>query len=236
MKNHNEFHLIEEIIALSVATTWDPAKIEWELERIVRLDAEDGDTPETCLCSHSPIMELCYLRNTKNGSEALVGNVCVTKFLGLNSELLFACANRIAEDDDKAQNIETIDYGRQHGWYSDWEYGFLVDTIRKRTLSPKQAARRRDLNDRLLTNLNYHHPNLTARREQIAVATLKPLQHPKTVTLKPSMIASFDSPFHHRTSMVTAMLSTSMVGTSTLFSAIPSCCGAMIRSRCPLGA
>jgi hypothetical protein len=67
-----EFQLTTEIIARSVATTWDAAKLEWSL-----LEVYEAEEPETCLCGHFPIIELCVLSNRRNQAEATVGNCCV---------------------------------------------------------------------------------------------------------------------------------------------------------------
>ena len=45
----SEYKLAEQIIQLSVANTWDEAKLEWQLEEIYR-----QEEPDTCLCGHSP--------------------------------------------------------------------------------------------------------------------------------------------------------------------------------------
>jgi hypothetical protein len=68
----SQYKLTEEILARSVAKTWDAAKLEWHLE-----DMYESDEPDTCLCGHTPIIELCFLRNRFNDKDALVGNCCV---------------------------------------------------------------------------------------------------------------------------------------------------------------
>ena len=52
-----ESKLIQEIIKLSVADIWEIAKCEWEL-----IEIYFSDEPETCLCGHYPIIELCEIR------------------------------------------------------------------------------------------------------------------------------------------------------------------------------
>ena len=79
------YKLGRAIIALSEADRWDRARLEWWIEEIY-IQRE----PETCLCGHFPINELCVLRNEKNGHSAIVGNVCVKKFMKLSSDKMFA--------------------------------------------------------------------------------------------------------------------------------------------------
>jgi hypothetical protein len=57
VKNVSQSQLITEILARSVAQTWDEARREWSLYEIY-----EAYEPETCLCGHFPIIELCVLR------------------------------------------------------------------------------------------------------------------------------------------------------------------------------
>lgn len=142
----NQFRLFREIIALSESKDWDEAKLEWDLKRVYR-----EEEPLTCLCGHFPIIEICVLTNRNNGNLAEVGNVCVTKFLGLESDLIFSGLRRIAKDGDKALNEAAINYAFEQRWINDWEKGFCLDTMRKRKLSAKQALKRAQINRLVLT-------------------------------------------------------------------------------------
>ncbi len=84
VKNVSQFQLTTEILERSVAQTWDEARREWSLYEIY-----EADEPETCLCGHFPIIELCVLRNRHNGIQATVGNCCVKHFIGLPSDRIF---------------------------------------------------------------------------------------------------------------------------------------------------
>jgi hypothetical protein len=53
--------LHSEIIARSEATAWDEAKREWTLKNVWMCD-----DPETCLCGHHPIKEICEIENQVN--------------------------------------------------------------------------------------------------------------------------------------------------------------------------
>ena len=66
-KNVSQSKLITEILERSVAQTWDEARREWSLYEVY-----EADEPETCLCGHFPIIELCVLRNRRNGIQATV--------------------------------------------------------------------------------------------------------------------------------------------------------------------
>ncbi|MEV9638335.1 hypothetical protein ABZO35_28195, partial [Burkholderia pseudomallei] len=61
----SEFKLTAEIIARSKAKTWDLAKTEWSLAEVY-----EAEEPETCLCGHFPIIEICTLKNRVTGQTA----------------------------------------------------------------------------------------------------------------------------------------------------------------------
>lgn len=137
--------LSEAIIARSVSTRWDEAKLEWHLASVYY-----ADEPETCLCGHFPIVELCVLTNRRNGCEAVVGNHCVKKFMGLPSDKIFVALKRIQRSREAPLNPEAIAYAHQRGWINDWERSFYFDTWRKRELSDRQNSVRVKINEMVL--------------------------------------------------------------------------------------
>lgn len=143
------FKLAAEIIALSNADSWELAKIEWVLDSIYF-----AEEPETCLCGHFPIIELCELKNAKNGSSATVGNCCVKKFLGLPSDKIFQAVKRIRVDSDKNLNGETIEHAYSKGWINKWEYEFYGDVFTKRKFSDKQLAKKKQINEKILKRMS----------------------------------------------------------------------------------
>ena len=100
-----DYKLPEEIVARSVANSWDEARLEWRIE-----DTYWEQEPDTYLCGQFPMNEMCYLRNIKNGQRALVGNICVKKFLDLPSDKMFDAIKRIAKDETEALNPEAIEH------------------------------------------------------------------------------------------------------------------------------
>ncbi len=147
-ENRNEYRLTQEIIALSRASDWDRAKLEWILEGVYM-----ADEPETCLCGHFPIIEICGLRNLYNDNYTEVGNVCVKKFLGLPSDKIFRSVKKVRKDEEKSLNAETIQYAYNKGWMSIWERDFSMDTIRKLKPSLKQLAKRVEINRKIMRNM-----------------------------------------------------------------------------------
>jgi hypothetical protein len=144
-----EYRLFREIIARSIADTWDEAKLEWKLNAIWF-----EDMPDTCLCGHFPIIEICEIINRENGAVAQVGNCCVKKFLGLPSDKIFQAIKRVRKDITKGLNAEAVEHAHERGCINDWERGFYLDTSRKRVLSPRQKAKREQINQRVLRCLS----------------------------------------------------------------------------------
>jgi hypothetical protein len=142
----SEFKLTQGLIALSVGNTWDEAKLEWGLEHVWR-----EDEPDTCLCGHTPIIEICLLRNKKNSNSAIVGNCCVKKFTHLPSDLIFQAVKRIQDDVERSINAETIQHAYDKGWINEWERKFYMDTWRKRKLSGAQHKKRIQINEKVLS-------------------------------------------------------------------------------------
>ena len=144
----SEYRLSQEIVSRSNSKTWDEAKLEWVLN-----DVYEADEPETCLCGHHPIIELCSLRNKVNGSFATVGNCCVKKFIGLPSDLIFQAVKRIRRDNTKSLNVEAIDYAHTKNWISDWERTFYFNIMRKRILTTKQRTKKVQINAKFILKM-----------------------------------------------------------------------------------
>lgn len=144
----SEYKLTQEIIQRSQSEAWDFAKLEWALNEIY----EAGE-PETCLCGHFPIIEICVLKNKLNGQFATVGNCCVKKFIGLPSDLIFKAVKRVRMDKEKSLNAEALHYAYEKKWINKWDFDFSIDTMRKRILTGKQLQARMRVNEKMLFNM-----------------------------------------------------------------------------------
>lgn len=147
----SKYQLISRIIQLSVAKTWDEARLEWSL-----FDVCMAEIPETCICGHYPIIELCTITNTHNQNTVTVGNCCVKKFIGLPSDKIFQSVKRVQKDLQKSLNMESIEHAFQRGWINRWERDFCVSNLRKRLLSEKQLAKRAQINIKVLSRIRRH--------------------------------------------------------------------------------
>lgn len=144
----SEFKLTTEIVARSVSSVWDAAKLEWTLHEVYQ--AED---PDTCVCGHFPIIELCVLRNKLNRELATVGNCCVKKFIGLPSDLIFQAIKRVRVDATKSLNGESLAHAKEKGWINQWEYDFYLKIMRKRNLTTKQTEKKLQINRKFMHNM-----------------------------------------------------------------------------------
>lgn len=153
--SHYLRNLSRHIIGLSEASTWGVAKLEWELDHVENVfDTDDEAEHEECPCGHYPISELCWIRNTKNGNETFVGNVCVKKFMGMQAGTVAAGFRRVLANRQKALNEAATLFAFDKGWINEWERDFCLDTKNKRKLTGRQLAKREQINDKVLRLLH----------------------------------------------------------------------------------
>jgi hypothetical protein len=144
-EGYNFKALSTAILQLSRATDWESARKEWSLIHVY-----ESDENETCLCEHYPIREICVIRNKITGHQTEVGNVCVKRFLGIRSDLIFSALKRVRKDETKSLNADAISFFYQSHTINDWEYGFLQNTKAKRSLSFAQLQTRLKINRKVL--------------------------------------------------------------------------------------
>lgn len=141
---HNFERLKAHILPLSDAQQFDAARGEWEL-----VGVEVSEEFDNCPCGHE-IKEHCYIENKVTGHKTYVGNVCINRFMGLETGNLFAGLKRIKADPGANPNHDLIEYAHKLGYIFEREYSFLLQTRFKRKLSPKQKAWKEKINRRIL--------------------------------------------------------------------------------------
>ena len=145
------YQLIDEIIELSESKHWETAKLEWEFEKIYL-----SDTPQTCLCGHFPIVNICVIRNRKNHYQTEVGNCCINKFLDIdNGNKILISIKRLKTDDSKSMSPEALFYLYDKNVISQNEYDIYSDIQRKRNLSVKQLDLKKRINKKLINFTSY---------------------------------------------------------------------------------
>tara|TARA_B100000700_G_scaffold330037_1_gene454279 strand:+ start:115 stop:576 length:462 start_codon:yes stop_codon:yes gene_type:complete len=148
MSEHNFEKLKSHIMPLSESDLFDEAKKEWKL-----VGAVVNEEWSECPCGQQ-IKEECYLENKKNGKKTFVGNVCVNRFMGIDTGQLLAGLKRIAKDIYSHANHDVIHYARENGFlFDDKEHRFLLSTANKRKLSEKQRQWKAKINRRILNGL-----------------------------------------------------------------------------------
>lgn len=144
MDGHNYERLKAHIIPLSVSQDFDAARTEWDL-----IFVELSEEFDSCPCGQQ-ILEHCYIRNRLSGKETYVGNVCINRFLGIDTGSLFDGLKRIRANPEANANEAVIEYAQKNGYLYEKEYNFLHDTKRKRKPSGSVLSWKRKINHRIL--------------------------------------------------------------------------------------
>ena len=134
---NDKFKLMSEIIARSKNKTWQEAVKEWYL-----VSLKVVDEPQTCICGHFPIKQLCIIEHDNTGEQLTLGNHCITHFLGLPVNKLRSSVKRVTDDITKSFTKDIVDTAWKEFWIDDWEYDFYKNIIRKRKLSPHQMQKK----------------------------------------------------------------------------------------------
>jgi hypothetical protein len=167
---HNEIKFKAAILALSTSSDWDEAKAEWDLH-FVYIDAAD----RACECEHSPIHQICVIKNRKNSASTEVGNVCVRRFLRLLSNRIFSVLKRLQSDIQKSLNPVALDLFRDRGVISYGEAEeYKVYWRRRTTLSDDQRAQKLDINTRVLAYFATEAAALIAKANAAGLTISKP--------------------------------------------------------------
>lgn len=148
MSNKYLNNLGNHIVSLSLSNSFTDAKKEWVLDNVTI-----SEESESCPCGHENIKELCYIKNIINGNITFVGNVCVNKFVGIDTGNIFSGIKRIKADVYANPNEDLIIYAYKKKILYDNEYTFLIDTKNKRKLSNKQLEWKRKINLKILDKL-----------------------------------------------------------------------------------
>ena len=146
----SQHKLITALLALSQSDVWREAQLEWEFATIYQ-----GQGDDSCLCGHTPIIELCKLRNKLNANTAIVGNCCVKRFFNIQTDLIFDAVKRIERDPTRSVNLRTLNQAVSEAWITRWEYDFYKQIHKKqyRKLSPKRAAIKIEVNHKILRRI-----------------------------------------------------------------------------------
>ncbi len=140
---HNFERLKAHILPLSRAQNFELARREWSL-----IGIEVSEEFDNCPCGQE-IKEHCFIRNSETGNTTYVGNVCINRFIGIDTGNLFAGLRRIAQDSSANANEDLIVHAYKLGYIYESECKFLMETKHKRKLSSKQVAWKEKINRRI---------------------------------------------------------------------------------------
>ena len=145
MEGHNFEQLKAHILPLSVSNDFNTARTEWDL-----VGVEVSDEFDNCPCGQD-IKEHCYIRNRLTGRTTYVGNVCINRFMQIETGNLFDGLKRIAQDDTANANHDLIEHAYRMGYlFSEKECTFLKQATRKRKLSQAQISWKQKINRRII--------------------------------------------------------------------------------------
>ncbi|RRD22035.1 hypothetical protein ECB98_21955 [Brucellaceae bacterium VT-16-1752] len=145
VEGHNFEGLKSHIVPLSNAKSFETARLEWDL-----VGVEISEELDECPCGQN-ILEHCHIRNRLNGATTYVGNVCINRFVGIDTGNLFEGLKRIQEDLSANANDDLIEHAYRMGYlFDDKEYRFLKQTKLKRKLSAAQLSWKKKINRRIL--------------------------------------------------------------------------------------
>jgi len=143
--------LKKHILAMSHAQDFTQACLEWHLVNIYLTEEWDN-----CPCGQD-IKEHCEIANRVTGAQTFVGNVCINRFIPLNTATLFAGLKRIRANRVANVNEDLIAHAEARGFLFPKESVFLRQTARKRSLSEKQLAWKEKINRRILEGIVVRH-------------------------------------------------------------------------------
>ena len=140
---HNYEKLKAHILPLSHSSHFETARGEWRL-----VGVEITEEFDSCPCGQN-IKEHCYIQNSITGHSTHVGNVCINRFMGIETGTLFDGLKRITSDQFANANIDVIEHGYKLGFIYESELKFLMDTRFKRKPTSAQLEWKRKINRRI---------------------------------------------------------------------------------------
>lgn len=141
---HNFERLKAHILPLSHSQDFSTARHEWKL-----IGIEVSEEFDNCPCGQE-IKEHCYIENQLTGKRTYVGNVCINRFIGIDTGNLFDGLRRIAQDITANPNKDLINHAYNLGYIYEGEYKFLMQTRLKRNLSVRQIEWKKKINQRII--------------------------------------------------------------------------------------
>ncbi len=141
--DHNLERLSAHILPLSHASDFESARKEWKL-----VGVEISEEFDNCPCGQD-IKEHCHIENAITKNKTYVGNVCINRFLGIDTGNLFLGLKRISTTPTANANEDLIIHAYKLGYIYENEYKFLMETKLKRKLTLSQLVWKEKINRRI---------------------------------------------------------------------------------------
>ena len=151
-------NLKDHILPQSQSQDWETAKSEWEFDTVEFHDRDEG--PTNCPCSHE-IYEMCWIENTMTHQRTYVGNVCVNRFMDIDTVPLVSGLKRIKKDVSARISKNVIEYAWRKGYlWGNEEKSFLLSIAQKqnRRLTEKQLAWKQKIRRRIIKQIYVSKP------------------------------------------------------------------------------
>jgi len=156
--------LQERIIELSEAKDFAAARLEWEVSGVYEI--EQDEELEACLCGYPQIRHVCEIRNKQNGNMAIVGNSCVSRFLGPHNRAITEALARIIKDPTRPLNAAVLDFLHERKVISPCDYEASIRSTRKRKLTTSLRELRTRVNSLAITYFRRRDPDVRALATQ----------------------------------------------------------------------
>jgi hypothetical protein len=156
--------LQERIIAMSEAKDFAAARNEWEVSGVYELEQEEELA--TCLCGYPQIRHVCEIRNKQNGNMAIVGNSCVSRFLGPHNRAITEALSRIIKHPARSLNGAVLDFLHQRKVISPCDYETSIRSTRKRKLTTSLRELRARVNSLAIAYFRRRDPEVRALATQ----------------------------------------------------------------------
>jgi len=156
--------LQQRIVELSESKVFGTARIEWEVSGVYEIEQEEE--LETCLCGYPQIRHVCEIRNKQNGNTAIVGNSCVSRFLGPHNRAITEAVARIIKDQTRPLNAAVLDFLHERKVISPCDYEASIRSTRKRKLTTSLRELRTRVNSLAIAYFRRRDPEVRALATQ----------------------------------------------------------------------
>jgi hypothetical protein len=143
----NEGILRTALYTKSEAQLWEHTKEEWYWKDVKYIT--ETVSKYNCVCSKKNIHEVCFIKNKITEKEAIVGNCCVKKFLGIkNPDIFFKTIKNITTNLNGKMSKKFLEFKNVYEIYNQNELDFLNDIASKNKLTLRQQMYKLSLHNR----------------------------------------------------------------------------------------